>query len=81
LGFGGARASGGPVGVGRTYLVGEKGPELFTPGVSGNIVPNHRLGNLGGSFGSMQVSGVLVGRGNDLVAVINAAGRSNGRLV
>jgi len=29
----------------------------------------------------MQVSGVLVGRGNDLVAVINAAGRSNGRLV
>jgi hypothetical protein len=81
LGFGGARAGGGPVGVGRTYLVGERGPELFTPGVSGNIVPNHRLGSVGSSFGGMQVSGVLVGRGNDLVAVINAAGRSNGRLV
>lgn len=79
--FGGFRAAGGPVGGGRSYIVGERGPELFTPGVSGNIVPNHRLGSVGSSFGGMQVSGVLVGRGNDLVAVINAAGRSNGRLV
>lgn len=38
--FGGARAAGGPVGAGKTYLVGEKGPELFVPGASGNIVPN-----------------------------------------
>jgi len=27
----GARAAGGPVSVGKTYLVGERGPELFTP--------------------------------------------------
>ena len=32
----------------RTYLVGEKGPELFTPNGSGRIVPNHRLAS-GGS--------------------------------
>lgn len=36
--FGGGRASGGPVSAGQTYLVGEKGPEFFTPGTSGNIV-------------------------------------------
>lgn len=36
----GARARGGPVGAGRTYLVGERGPELFTPGHSGAISPN-----------------------------------------
>ena len=42
--FGGARASGGPVSSGRTYLVGERGPELFTPNTAGAIVPNHALG-------------------------------------
>ena len=38
--FGGARAAGGPVSSGKSYLVGEEGPELFTPRSSGNIVPN-----------------------------------------
>jgi hypothetical protein len=41
----GAKASGGPVGGGQTYLVGEKGPELFTPGASGSITPNNALGS------------------------------------
>jgi len=41
--FGGARAAGGPVTGGKTYLVGERGPELFSPGSSGTIIPNHRL--------------------------------------
>ena len=27
-----------------SYLVGEKGPELFTPGRSGSIAPNGALG-------------------------------------
>lgn len=35
--FGGARAEGGPVSAGRTFLVGERGPELFTPSVNGRI--------------------------------------------
>lgn len=39
----GARAEGGPVGSGQTYLVGERGPELFTPNLSGHIVPNDEL--------------------------------------
>lgn len=44
LGFGGARALGGPVSAGRAYLVGERGPELFVPGASGGIVPNGAMG-------------------------------------
>jgi SLT domain-containing protein len=41
----GARAYGGPVFSGGAYLVGERGPELFTPDRAGQITPNHRLGN------------------------------------
>lgn len=43
LGISGARANGGPVSGGRTYLVGERGPELFTAPSSGKIVPNNML--------------------------------------
>jgi phage-related minor tail protein len=38
--IGGALASGGPVAAGESYLVGEQGPELFTPSSSGTIAPN-----------------------------------------
>lgn len=38
------KAEGGPVSGGRSYIVGERGPELFTPGVSGMITPNNALG-------------------------------------
>ncbi|MBB3972512.1 M15 family metallopeptidase [Hansschlegelia beijingensis] len=41
--FGGARAAGGPVAAGKTYLVGEKGPEMFSPSSSGRIIPNKSL--------------------------------------
>lgn len=36
----GARARGGPVAAGKSYLVGEEGPEIFTPRNSGEITPN-----------------------------------------
>jgi TP901 family phage tail tape measure protein len=36
----GARAGGGPVSGRRTYLVGEHGPELFTPASAGFVSPN-----------------------------------------
>lgn len=42
--FGGARAMGGPVLPNRSYLVGENGPEMFSPGRAGSIVPNDMLG-------------------------------------
>lgn len=35
--FGGGRADGGFVAAGQSYLVGERGPELFTPSASGRI--------------------------------------------
>lgn len=35
-----ARAEGGPVYAGRSYLVGECGPEIFTTAQSGQIIPN-----------------------------------------
>jgi lambda family phage tail tape measure protein len=44
----GARASGGPVSAGQTYLVGEKGPELFRPSQSGTIIPNAANNNQSG---------------------------------
>ena len=42
----GARASGGPVSAGKNYLVGERGPEIFSPSSSGSIIPNHRAGSV-----------------------------------
>lgn len=45
--FGGGRAAGGPVSGGTPYMVGERGPELFVPNTSGNIVPNNKLGGGG----------------------------------
>lgn len=36
----GAREFGGPVTAGKSYLVGERGPEMFTPGSSGGITSN-----------------------------------------
>lgn len=40
LGFGGARADGGDVAAGRSYLVGERGPEMFVPRTAGTVLPS-----------------------------------------
>lgn len=39
------RAAGGPVSARTPYIVGERGPELFVPGSSGSIIPNHAIGS------------------------------------
>lgn len=44
------RAAGGPVTGGTTYLVGERGPELFTPNSSGKITPNSQISGGGGGI-------------------------------
>jgi len=44
------KALGGPVTGGKSYLVGEHGPELFTPMGGGNITPNSRLNSGGHTF-------------------------------
>jgi len=42
--FSGFLANGGPAKAGKSYIVGERGPEMFTPGVTGTVTPNHALG-------------------------------------
>ena len=54
-------AHGGPVQQGHSYLVGEYGPERFTPSASGHITPNRDLGG-GGGGGNVFLDGHLVGR-------------------
>lgn len=39
----GPRAVGGPVAANKPYIVGEKGPEMFLPKVSGTIITNNAL--------------------------------------
>ena len=42
--FSGERANGGSVMANRSYLVGERGPEVFTPSTAGMVSPNSSLG-------------------------------------
>lgn len=60
-----ARALGGNVDAGRSYWVGEKGREIFTPGRSGSIAPNGATG--GGSVGpvTLNMSMTFNGRTDD----------------
>jgi hypothetical protein len=68
--FGGQRANGGPVSGGTTYLVGERGPELFRPTSSGAIVPNEALGGGGGDM--------VVNINNNTSAKVRTEERSQG---
>lgn len=50
VGLGGPLAKGGFAASNKTYLVGERGPELFTPSGSGVVTPNDQLGGGGMTF-------------------------------
>jgi hypothetical protein len=43
------KAEGGPTKAGMPYIVGERGPELFVPRISGNVIPNAALSSTGGT--------------------------------
>jgi hypothetical protein len=73
-GISGTRANGGSVMGGGTYIVGERGPELFTPGTSGTITPNNALGG-GGANITVNVNG---GDPNQVVAAIQRYVRQTG---
>jgi hypothetical protein len=68
------RAAGGPVAQGGSYIVGERGPELFTPSSSGNITPNSAMG---GANITVNVNG---GDPNQVVAALQRWVRDNGSL-
>lgn len=55
--FGGFRADGGPVRAGMSYIVGERGPEVFTADRNGYIVPNSAAAPAGQS---VTIQGPLV---------------------
>ena len=46
--LGGLFADGGRPPVGKASIVGERGPEIFVPSVSGTIIPNNQIGGGGG---------------------------------
>jgi hypothetical protein len=52
--FGGGKAKGGGIDPSSWYVVGEKGPEVFAPGVSGTVIPNGGRGS-GGRGGNTYV--------------------------
>jgi hypothetical protein len=45
---GGGKRFGGPVAAGTSYVVGEVGPEMFTPSTAGTITPNNQMASSGG---------------------------------
>ena len=51
-----AREFGGPVNRGSPFLVGERGPELFVPNQSGDMVSNNELG--GGQVVNININAV-----------------------
>jgi hypothetical protein len=77
------REVGGPVIRGTSYIVGERGPEIFTPGQNGNILTNRELNSLasrassgssGGSNASFNITINATGlAGNDIAAAIQPA--------
>jgi hypothetical protein len=82
-GFMGQREVGGPVIRGTSYIVGERGPEIFTPGQNGNILTNRELNSLasrassGSSGGSNMSFNITINAtglaGNDIAAAIQPA--------
>lgn len=54
-----AREFGGSVISGRSYLVGERGPELFTAPRTGQIINNSATNNVGGQSNTFNITNVL----------------------
>ena len=76
----GFAADGGRIPGGRPTVVGERGPELFTPRVSGMVTPNHALGGSTNVVVNVDASGSSVEGdeqgGRELGRVISAAVQS-----
>lgn len=71
-----ARASGGPVSGGESYLVGEQGPEMFVPRHSGSIIPAPQTSALVGG-GGVHVGQITIhapgGNGDDIARAVTDA--------
>jgi lambda family phage tail tape measure protein len=72
VGYGGGRALGGDVNAGTSYLVGERGAEIFTPSMNGAIIPNGTMGQTNNVVVNvnMENGGVDAKEGNKLGILI-----------
>ena len=74
------RANGGPVSSGRSYMVGERGPEMFVPNTCGRIVPNSDMGSSTNVVVNVDASGSSVQgdeeQGRELGRIISVAVQS-----
>jgi lambda family phage tail tape measure protein len=59
-GKGGFAADGGDLSANDSYIVGERGPELFVPKVSGTVIPNNMLGSAMGGGQSITYNGPYI---------------------
>ena len=79
------KAEGGSVSAGQSYIVGERGMEMFTPNQSGNITPNNALGgttNINFNISANDTRGfdqLLQNRRGMIVSMINRAVNEQGR--
>ena len=81
------REKGGPVQPGKPFIVGEKGPEMFVPNQSGNIVPNNKMGmggpvNVNFTINAIDTRGfrsLLNNERGTIVNIINTAVTDKGR--
>ena len=82
-------ADGGTAQAGRSYIVGERGPELFVPRSTGTVVPNEAMGaavggevNVNFNINAVDAAGfdeLLLSRKNLIVGTIQQAFRQQGR--
>ena len=84
--YSGARRQGGLVGENQSYLVGEDGPEMFTPSSSGRITPNDQMGQgvtVNFNISTVDAQGfdeILLNRRSTIVGIINEATNKRGRV-
>jgi len=84
-----ALADGGSARAGKSYIVGERGPELFTPRSSGTVTSNENLGAVGGgsanvtfnisTIDSRGMASLLASRRGQIIGMIQAAYNDRGR--
>lgn len=78
--FGGWRASGGAVDGSQFYLVGENGPELFAPGMSGSVLPNSVMRHIGRAEGPISQTFVFNGPVSNPEQVRRSAAQAGAQL-
>jgi hypothetical protein len=80
---------GGPVSANESYIVGEDGPEIFTPGRSGHITPNNQIGGGGANvnvsfnitaFDAQSATTAIAAQAPTIVGIIEQSFRKRGRL-